>query len=113
MKSEPANSKMNTDKCYIDGSWIAPVSSVPFDLVNPATEQVFVTVQLASAADVDRAVRAARNAFDAYSRTSKAERIDLLRSIIAKFEARESEVADAIVRELGAPRSNKGMTGTA
>jgi aldehyde dehydrogenase (NAD+) len=103
----------NYDKCYIDGTWAVPNSSVPFELINPATEQVFATVQLAGAPDVDRAVKAARTAFGSFSRTSKAERIELLQAIVAKFIERESEVAEAITRELGAPCSNKGMTGAA
>lgn len=103
----------NYDKCYIDGAWVAPTSSTPFQLVNPATEEVFATVQLAGAEDVNRAVKAARRAFDSFSRTSRTERLELLQAIVVRFVQREAEVAEAITREMGAPRSAKGMTGAA
>jgi aldehyde dehydrogenase (NAD+) len=103
----------NYDKSYIDGAWVAPASPVPFELVNPATEKPFATVQLAGAHEVDLAVQAARRAFASYSRTTRKERIDLLQAIVAKFMQREAEVAEAITLEMGAPRSNKGMTGAA
>ena len=49
---------------YIDGQWVDPVSSTrTFELVNPATEATFATIALGSAEDVDRAVKAARQAF--------------------------------------------------
>jgi aldehyde dehydrogenase (NAD+) len=103
----------NYDKCYIDGAWVQPVSSTPFQLVDPATEQVFATVQLVGRAEVDQAVVAARRAFHTFSRTSKAERLLLLRAIIATFQKREADVAAAITQEMGAPAANKGMTGAA
>jgi aldehyde dehydrogenase (NAD+) len=104
---------MNYDKCYIDGAWVKPASSTPFQLVDPATEQVFATVQLAGIPEVDQAVVAARRAFDSFSRTAKSERLELLYSIIATFRKREAEVAAAITQEMGAPCANKGMTGAA
>lgn len=103
----------NFDKCYIDGAWVPPLAATPFELVNPATEQPFATLSLASSHDVDRAVRAARQAFVSYSQTSKSERIELLQRIIARFRKREEEVADAITLEMGAPRSSKMMTSAA
>jgi len=103
----------NYDKCYIDGAWVKPASATPFELVDPATEEVFATVQLAGKTEVDQAVAAARSAFNSFSRTSKAERLDLLRAIVATFQRREAEVAAAITQEMGAPIANKGMTGAA
>ncbi|WP_137890287.1 aldehyde dehydrogenase family protein [Ramlibacter sp. 2FC] len=103
----------NYGKCYIDGQWVEPITSRPFELINPATEKVFATVALAGTEDVDRAAKAARRAFNSFSRTTKEERIDLLQAIVAAFSAREADVADAITAELGAPRSNRGMTGAA
>ena len=103
----------NYDKSYIDGAWVSPVSPVPFELVNPATENVFATVQLAGAHEVDLAVKAARRAFASFSRTGRQERMDLLKAIVAGFLRREAEVAEAITLELGAPSRNKGMTGAA
>jgi aldehyde dehydrogenase (NAD+) len=100
-------------KCYIDGQWVDPLTAKTFELVNPATEEVFATVALAGAEDVDRAVRAARRAFAAFSRTTKEERIALLERIVARFLEREADVAAAITQELGAPVCMKQRTGAA
>lgn len=100
-------------KFYIDGRWIDPVSSRPFELVNPATEIPFATVALGSREDVDFAVQAARRAFPKFSTTSKAERIDLLESIIDVFRAREPHIMSALTEEMGAPVCLKAQTGSA
>jgi aldehyde dehydrogenase (NAD+) len=88
---------------YIDGRWVPPVKPRTFDVVNPATEAVYGRISLGSAADVDRAVAAARRAFENYSLTSREERIDLLESILKVFKRRHDEVAEAIMNEMGAP----------
>lgn len=96
---------------YIDGDWVEPIAQRPFELVDPSTEQVFATVALGSPADVDRAVAAARAAFPAFSGLSVKNRADLMRAIIAEFEARESDIMAAMTQEMGAPVSLKGQTG--
>ena len=101
------------DKCYIDGQWVAPLSSTPFELINPATETAFATVSLASAEDVDRAVQAARRAFPSFSSTSKAERIALLQRIVELMTAREADIEAAVTLELGTPRNVKIHVGAA
>ncbi len=68
---------------YIDGGWVEPLSARPFDVINPATEEVAATIALGSAADVDRAVKAARAAFPAWSQIEKAERIAVMEKILA------------------------------
>ena len=88
---------------YIDGAWIDPVEPRSFDVVNPATEQVYGRISLGSAADVDKAVAAARRAFDSYSQTTREERLELLGSILAEFKKRHNDVAEAIMDEMGAP----------
>ena len=103
----------NYGRCYIDGQWVEPLSSTPFELINPATETVFATVSLAGVDDVDRAVKAARRAFGGFSRTPKEERIALLKRIVECFQAREAELAAAITEELGAPTSSKLPTAAA
>lgn len=100
----------NYHQFYIDGKWVYPISSRPFELVNPATEVPFAKVSLGSQADVDRAVVAARAAFGSFGRTSKAERISLLHAIVARFEVRRKDVADAITEELGAPIGLTALT---
>lgn len=98
-------------KFYIGGEWVDPIAQRPFELVDPATEEVFATVALGSAADVDRAVKAAKAAFPAFSTTSTAERSALLQRIIEGFEARQGEVHEALTQEMGAPVSLTAQTG--
>jgi aldehyde dehydrogenase (NAD+) len=93
----------NNLKFYIDGAWVDPASPRTMDVINPATEQPVARISLGSAADVDRAVKAARAAFKTYSRTSKDERIALLERIIEAYQARYDDIAKAISLEMGAP----------
>src|SRR5262245_52769747 len=93
----------NELKFYIDGAWVDPIEPRTLAVINPATEESVATISLGSAADVDRAVKAARTAFPAYSRTSKAERIALLGRIIEAYKARYDDIARAISLEMGAP----------
>lgn len=95
-------SKNNT-KFYIDGAWVDPVAPKLFDVINPATEEVAGQISMGSAADIDRAVKAARAAFPSFSRTSKQERLALLERIIAVFERRFDEMAEIITAEMGSP----------
>jgi len=88
---------------YIDGEWVNPAVPHPFDVIDPATEEAYTQISLGSKADVDRAVAAARAAFTAFSQTTKAERIDLLKRILAAYKARYADVAAAITQEMGAP----------
>ncbi|MGD8421189.1 MAG: aldehyde dehydrogenase family protein [Gammaproteobacteria bacterium] len=90
-------------KFYIDGRWVEPLKPATIEVVNPATEQTFTRISAGSAADVDRAVAAARRAFGEYSETSVAQRLDLLRAVLAQFERRYDDIVLAIVDEMGAP----------
>jgi aldehyde dehydrogenase (NAD+) len=97
---------MTMQRCeqfYINGQWVDPVERRTLEVINPATEQPIATIALGSAADVDKACTAARAAFPAYSRTSRAERIALLERIIAGYQARYDEFAAVISQEMGAP----------
>lgn len=90
-------------KFYIDGAWVDPVAPKPLDVINPATESVAGVISLGSEADVDKAVRAARKAFETFSQTSREERIDILERIIAEYQKRFEDMAKAITEEMGAP----------
>ena len=94
----------NVKKFYIGGSWVTPSSGAILDVINPATEAAVSAVALGTEADVDKAVTAARAAFASFSQTPVDERVDLLRAIAAGIRRRESELADAIVAEMGSPR---------
>ena len=88
---------------YIDGKWVDPIVPALLDVIDPSTEEAYVQISVGSAADVDRAVAAAKAAFPAFSRTSRKERLDLLRAILAEYNKRRNDVGDAISREMGAP----------
>jgi aldehyde dehydrogenase (NAD+) len=88
---------------YIDGQWVPPITPASRPVVNPATGEPLYEVALGSPADVDRAVAAARRAFESYSLTSREERIKLLQRIVAAYKARAAELAKAVTDEMGAP----------
>jgi aldehyde dehydrogenase (NAD+) len=88
---------------YINGEWVDPVEPRALDVENPATEEAFATISLGSAADVDKAVAAAKAAFPAFSNTSVEYRAALLDKITAGVQARMGEIAEAISDEMGAP----------
>ncbi|QHE91206.1 aldehyde dehydrogenase family protein [Pandoraea fibrosis] len=91
------------DKIYIDGAFVTPHGDERFDLFNPATEQVIGQVRLADADDARAAIAAAKRAFPAFSRTSKHERVAMLKRLHGAVLAREDALCDAIVEEYGAP----------
>ncbi len=93
----------NALKFYINGAWVDPVTPKTLDVINPATEEAFATISVGSAADVDRAVAAARAAFPAFSQTSRQERLALLRRILDVYKARIKDIAEAVSSEMGAP----------
>ena len=93
----------DTTQFYIDGAWVAPLQANPMAVINPATEQSIGTISIGTAADADRAVKAARKAFATYSQTTVAQRGELLQSIIAVYKKRMNDVAAAISQEMGAP----------
>ena len=90
-------------KFYIDGAWVDPVARKMLPVINPATEEAVAEIALGSAADVDKAVAAARRAFESFSQTSRQERIDLLTKIVEVYKKRMKEIGGAISDEMGAP----------
>jgi len=90
-------------KFYIDGQWVDPAAPNLLDVINPATEAVAGRINLGSAADVDRAVAAAKSAFTSFSRTSVKERIELMGAIAGEYQKRYNDIAAAITEEMGAP----------
>jgi aldehyde dehydrogenase (NAD+) len=88
---------------YIDGAWVDPAEPKELKVINPATEEVAGVIAMGSGKDVDRAVMAARRAFDSYSRTTPAERLALMERILAAYKAHYDEIAQAMTIEMGAP----------
>jgi len=93
----------NLTKFYIGGRWIEPLSSATLPVMNPTTEAQIGTVAMGNAADVDRAVAAAKAAFEGFSATSKLVRLDLLYRLKAATERRFEDLAQAMRMEMGAP----------
>ncbi len=90
---------------YIDGQWVDPVQPNSQPVENPATEETIGHVAFGSAADVDRAVAAARKAFESWQFSSREDRLDLMRAIQSELEKRREDLALAVSEEMGAPMS--------
>src|SRR5580693_3758243 len=97
--------KYDNRQFYIDGAWVEPAEPQEFTVLNPATEAPAGVISMGSVKDVERAVAAARRAFDAYARTTPAERLALLERVLAAYNAHYDEIAQAISTEMGAPIS--------
>lgn len=91
----------NHHRFYIDGQWISPVDPSAMAVINPATETPVASIALGTAADVDRAVAAARNAFPAWSAAPVAQRRQVLDKIHALMLERAEPLAQAISLEMG------------
>ncbi|OZG26323.1 aldehyde dehydrogenase family protein [Williamsia sp. 1138] len=95
---------MNIDRSlYIDGTWTGPLAGSPIEVSNPADGSVCATVSMGDAADVDRAVQAARNAFETYGRSSVDDRVALLEAVIDSYRKYGEELATTLSMEMGAP----------
>ncbi len=93
----------NHDKFYINGAWVSPAAPATLDVINPATERAYTKISLGSKADVDRAVAAAKVAFPAFTRTTREQRLALLRRVLELYNGRYNEIAEAVSNEMGAP----------
>ena len=89
---------------YINGRWVTPSSVCQTHaVINPATEQPEAQIPLGEAADIDSAIAAATAAFTGWSETPLATRLEYLEKLLALYQQRLPEIADAISREMGAP----------
>jgi aldehyde dehydrogenase (NAD+) len=89
---------------YIEGRWVKPsAGATVMGVENPATEEIVAEVALGAAEDADRAILAARAAFDGFTTTPPAERLALLRRIHEAYKAREDDFTEAFTAEMGAP----------
>ena len=91
------------DKLYINGKWQAPASSGLLDVVNSTTEEVMGRVPEGTAADINAAAAAARAAFDSWAATEPKQRAAYLQKIAEQLQARNEEIANIIVDEVGMP----------
>ncbi|RUV11554.1 aldehyde dehydrogenase family protein, partial [Mesorhizobium sp. M7A.T.Ca.TU.009.01.3.1] len=81
---------------YIDGAWVDPVVPNTLDVIDPSNEDAFAQISLGSKADVDKAVAAAKRAFNSFGFTEVGERLDLLNRIIAVYKKRSGDLAVAV-----------------
>jgi len=91
------------DKIYIDGAWVPSEGSGVLEVTNSATEEIIASIPDGTVGDVDKAVAAARAAFEGWSNLPKEKRAEYLMKIHAGLEARTQETAEAIAREVGMP----------
>ena len=88
---------------YINGAWVQPNSAVRLGVENPATEEIVAEIGLGNHADIDAAIMAARGAFDDYTLWPASKRIALLERVLQVYIAREEDLAQAVMMEMGAP----------
>ncbi|ELQ13832.1 aldehyde dehydrogenase [Pseudomonas fluorescens BRIP34879] len=93
----------NALKFYIDGQWVDTQSGNTLEVIDPSTEQAFISIAVGNAADVDSAVDAAARAFPAFSVTPVSERLALLKEILRVYNLRYEDLAKAVSQEMGAP----------
>lgn len=92
-----------TRSLYIDGKWTSPLAGTMLEVSNPADGTVCATVSMGDAADVERAVEAAQNAFETYGRSSVDDRVALLEAVIDSYGKYDEELATTLSMEMGAP----------
>lgn len=96
-------SLLKTDRFLINGDWVVPQGRKTHQLINPATQEPIITLPMADKSDVDAAVAAALAAFDSWQMTPKAERLALLRRLLALYDARSEDLAQLMTLEMGTP----------
>jgi betaine-aldehyde dehydrogenase len=99
------------DRLFIGGDWVSPATAATLDVISPATEEVIGRVPEGREADVDRAVAAARDAFDRgpWPRMAAGERADAMARLLAELQARAGDLAVTITQEMGSPISFSHM----
>ncbi len=95
----------NMTKFYINGAWVEPLSAARIGVENPATEEIVCQMAMGNDADADRAIMAARAAFDSWTVVPVVQRITLLKRILEIYNARADDFAAAMTMEMGAPKS--------
>ena len=93
----------NMLKFYVNGQWVDPISTTRIGVENPATEEIVCEVAIGNAADADRAIMAARAAFDGWTVVPVKDRIALVRRILDVYNERYEDFAQAMSTEMGAP----------
>ncbi|WP_375685284.1 aldehyde dehydrogenase family protein [Bartonella sp. TT110JLCBS] len=93
----------NKRKFYINGLWDEPSIPHDFDVINPSTEEACAVISLGSTKDADKAINAAKEAFQKWKTTSPNERLGFVEKILEIYEKRSKDMAKTISMEMGAP----------
>jgi acyl-CoA reductase-like NAD-dependent aldehyde dehydrogenase len=91
------------DRIFIGGEWVEPTGADPLEVVNSTTEETLATIPGCTPVEVDRAVEAARGAFEEWSQTPRGERAEKMAAIATGLQERSEELATTIAQELGMP----------
>ena len=89
---------------YINGNWVKPSQINDLEVIDPSTEEVCAIISLGSEKDTNDAVKAAKNSFEVWWGTSKEKKIELLNNLLQIYKKRSLEMAEAISKEMGAPK---------
>ena len=88
---------------YIDGKWVPPIEPRNYTVIDPSNEDPCAEISLGGKKDIDKAVSAAKKAFEAWAFTTKDERLELLEKLYTIYKKRWAEMAKLISLEMGAP----------
>jgi aldehyde dehydrogenase (NAD+) len=100
-----SNFETHLKQNYIGGQWVDSIGGKEHQVISPSTEEATTTIVLGTAADVDAAVEAAKEAFKTFSQTTREERLELLNNIVAEYKKRIPDLAKSMAAEMGAPVS--------
>ena len=89
---------------YINGNWVKPSQKNDLEVIDPSTEEVCAIISLGSEKDTNDAVKAAKNSFELWWGTSKEKKVELLNNLLEIYKKRSLEMAEAISKEMGAPK---------
>lgn len=93
----------NSKQFYINGAWVDPIAGTDFDVINPSSEEAYAQISLGGEADTNAAIAAAKEAFKTWPKSTKAERLELMESILEVYTRRSDEMGETISKEMGAP----------
>jgi aldehyde dehydrogenase (NAD+) len=92
-------------KHYINGKWVDSIGGKRHEVISPSTEEPCTEITLGTAADVDAAVAAAKEAFKSWSQSTREERLALMGRILEEYKKRIPDLAKSMANEMGAPIS--------
>src|SRR4051812_15981509 len=106
-KCDRSTAMETRDRLFIGNEWVAPATDRTIDVISPITEEVYARTPDGSPADIDRAVAAARDAFDTgpWPNWTPDERADAIAALSQALQKRGAQIADVVTNENGSPAS--------